>query len=87
MEAQTTVSNSTECGLVQKVYTLSGVTFSFNRRRREENGEEVILNVAVEKYFSHYIVSSVAKLRNVCPKFTLGRQQRFLLGTKTFSCF
>ena len=35
MEAQTTVSNSTQCGLFTgeyKKYTLSGVTFSFNKQ-------------------------------------------------------
>ena len=34
MEAQTTVSNSSQCGLFiseYKKYTLSGVTFSFNK--------------------------------------------------------
>jgi len=34
MEAQTTVSNSTQCGLFTgeyKKYTVSGVTFSFNK--------------------------------------------------------
>jgi len=34
MEAQTTVSNSTQCGLFisgYKKFTLSGVTFSFNK--------------------------------------------------------
>ena len=38
MEAQTTVSNSTQCGLFTgeyKKYTVSGVTFSFKENRRE----------------------------------------------------
>jgi len=38
MEAQTTVSNSTQCDLltgVCKKYTVSGVTFSFKETRRE----------------------------------------------------
>ena len=39
MEAQTTVSNLTQCGLFSgeyKKYTLSGVTFSFKRINSEE---------------------------------------------------
>ena len=38
MEAQTTVSNWTQCGLFTgeyKKYTVSGVTFSFKENRRE----------------------------------------------------
>ena len=39
MEAQTTVSNSTQCDLLigkYKKYTVSRVTFSFNKKKRQD---------------------------------------------------
>ena len=41
MEAQTTVSNSTQCGLFigeYEKYTLSGVTFSLNKKQAHPSG-------------------------------------------------